>query len=48
MLCACEGRNKYYSDPLAQYRDTIIGNFDGSNIDTLIAEPTDTTIDRSL
>lgn len=35
-------------DPLEKYRDTIIGNFGGSNIDTLIAEPTDTTIDRSL
>lgn len=48
MFCACGCRSKYHSDPLAQYRDSIIGNFDGSNIDTLIAEPTDTTIDRSL
>lgn len=36
------------SDSLVQYRDTIIGNFDGNNIDTLIVEPIDTTIDRSL
>lgn len=36
------------SDPLAQCRDTIIGKFDGNSIDTLIAEPIDTTIDRSL
>ena len=26
-------------DPLAQYRDTLIGKFDGINVDTLIAEP---------
>ena len=48
MFCACGCRNEYHSDPLAQYRDSIIGNFDGSNIDTLIAEPIDTTIDRNL
>lgn len=41
-------RSKYHSDPSTQYRDTIIGNFDGNNIDTLIAEPIDTTIDRSM
>lgn len=33
---------------MAQYRDTLIGKFNGVDIDTLIAEPTDTTIDRSL
>lgn len=27
------------SDPLAQYRDTLIGNFNGLEIDTLITEP---------
>lgn len=27
------------SDPLAQYRDTLIGNFNGLDIDTLITEP---------
>ena len=48
MFCACGCRNKYHSDQLAQYRDTIIGNFEGTDIDTLIAEPIDTTIDRSL
>lgn len=36
------------SDSLAQYRDTIIGKFDGNSIDTLIAEPIDTNIDRNL
>ena len=48
MLCACGCRSKYHSAPVAQYRDTIIGKFDGNNIDTLIAEPIDTTVDRSL
>lgn len=33
---------------LYHLRDTIIGKFDGNNIDTLIAEPIDMTIDRSL
>lgn len=36
------------NDFMAQYRDTVIGNFDGNSIDTLIAELLDTTIDRSL
>lgn len=36
------------SDPLAQYRDTLIGNFNGLEIDTLIAEPIDTTLERGL
>lgn len=31
------------SDPLAQYRDTLIGNFNGLEIDTLICEPMDST-----
>lgn len=35
-------------DPMEKYKDTLIGNFDGVHIDTLIAEPIDTTIDRSL
>lgn len=48
ILCACGCRSKYHSDPFAQYRDTITGKFDGNNIDTLIAESIDTTIDRSL
>lgn len=49
-LCftGCEESHKVNNDPLAQYRDTLIGNFDGVHIDTLIAEPLDTTIDRSL
>lgn len=50
-LCAFGCGSKHCSvesDPLAQYRDTVIGNFDGNSIDTLIAEPIDTTIDRSL
>ena len=32
-------------DPLAQYRDTLIGKFDGIKIDTLIAEPIGTKTD---
>lgn len=48
LFCAFGCGSKYHSDPLAQYRDSIIGNFDSCNIDTLIAEPIDTTIDRSL
>ena len=47
-FCACACRSKYHSDPFAQYRDTIIGKFDGNNIDTLVAQPIDTTIDRNL
>lgn len=50
-LCAFGCGSKHSSvesDPLAQYRDIIIGNFEGNNIDTLIAEPIETTIDRSL
>lgn len=50
ILCAfgCGRYQSVQSGSLAQYRDTIIGNFEGNNIDTLIAEPIDTTIDRSL
>lgn len=50
ILCAfgCGRHQSIQSGSLAQYRDTIIGNFEGNNIDTLIAEPIDTTIDRSL
>ena len=45
----CESKHQSEeSDSLAQYRDTIIGNFNGNNIDTLIAEPINTTVDRSL
>lgn len=51
MILCCVGCNKHNKTnvgTLAQYRDTIIGKFDGNNIDTLIAEPIDTTIDRSM
>ncbi len=33
------------TDHLAQYRDTIVGNFSGSQIDTLICEPLDSISD---
>ena len=41
MLCAFGCGSKHESkesDPLAQYRDTLIGNFNGLQIDTLICE----------
>ncbi len=44
LLCACERESKhqtYELDYLTQYRDTLIGNFNGIDIDTLIAEPMD-------
>lgn len=34
-------------DHLAQYRDTIIGNFSGTQLDTLICEPLDSISDLS-
>ncbi len=51
LLCAfgCGSKQpSIESDPLALYRDILKGNFNGLEIDTLIAEPIDTTIDRSL
>lgn len=50
ILCVfgCGRHQSVQSGSKEQYRDTIIGKFDGNNIDTLIAEPIDTTIDRSL
>ena len=44
LFCAfgCGRKHKLVeSDPLAQYRDTLIGNFNGKEIDTLICEPMD-------
>lgn len=39
-IIGCQNRhNPMESDPLSQYRDTIIGRFNGIDIDTLIAEP---------
>lgn len=43
-LCACEREGKHQTTDLeymAQYRDTLIGRFDGIDIDTLICEPMD-------
>lgn len=50
ILCCfgCNKQNKTNIGTLAQYRDTLIGKFDGNNIDTLIEEPIDTTIVRSM
>ena len=47
-ICSCERNSQSISnDPMAQYRDTIEGRFNGVDIDTLIAEPIDTTKERS-
>lgn len=42
--------NKTHSDidSLYQYRDTLIGRFNGDEIDTLISEPIDTIKERSM
>ena len=46
---SCQNKNcTMESDPLSQYRDTLIGKFNGIDIDTLIAEPIDTTKERAL
>lgn len=42
LIVGCTGNKNTISiepDPLAQYRDTLIGKFDGIHVDTLIAEP---------
>lgn len=40
IACSNNGNSpKAYIDPLAQYRDTLVGKFDGVTVDTLIAEP---------
>lgn len=50
ILCAfgCGRHQSVQLGSKEQYRDSIIGKFNGNNIDTLIAEPIETTIDRSL
>lgn len=40
--------NQTNDESLAQYRDTIIGKFNGIDIDTLIAEPIDTAKERAM
>ena len=50
ILCiiSCGRSSKSVSnDRLAQYRDTIVGCFNGVDIDTLITEPIDTTKERT-
>ena len=45
----CKSRSESIEvDSMTQYRDTLIWNFNRLRGDTLIAEPVDTTIDRSL
>lgn len=48
-LLSC-GNHKTHGniDSLYQYRDTLIGRFNGEEIDTLIAEPIDTIKERSM
>lgn len=39
---SCQNKNRTMeSDPLSQYRDTLVGKFNGIDIDTLICEPVD-------
>lgn len=46
--CRCSSDKKSFkSDPIAQYRDTLIGIFNGLQIDTLIAEPIDSLSSKS-
>lgn len=46
--CNQQGNNMSdMEDHLVQYRDTIVGNFSGSQIDTLICEPLDSISDPS-
>lgn len=40
--------NGYEIDTIEHYRDTIIGNFSGSGVDTLIAEPISNHSERGL
>lgn len=48
-IIGCQNRhNPMESDPLSQYRDTLIGKFNGIDIDTLITEPIDTTKERAM
>lgn len=45
--CACHHKSTNDVNPMAQYRDTIVGCFNGVDIDTLISEPIDTTKQRA-
>lgn len=47
-FCGCNNpANEVRRDPMEQYRDTLIGNFNGLEIDTLIAEPIDSLSSKS-
>ncbi len=51
LICvvSCAGNDKNdKTNRLTQYSDTIVGKFNGKDVDTLIAEPLDTTINRSF
>lgn len=46
--CRREQQKAQTEDDLAQYRDTLIGKFNGFDIDVLIAEQIDTTKEREM
>lgn len=46
--CMSEKPKAQTDDHLAQYRDTLIGKFNGVDIDMLIAEPIDTIKERAF
>lgn len=47
-IFSCQNKdNTMESDPLSQYRDTLVGKFNGIDIDTLICEPMDSLIQTS-
>ncbi|MDE6702808.1 MAG: hypothetical protein K2K00_03930, partial [Muribaculaceae bacterium] len=54
ITCNCANKNtqnsstKNYTDSLSQYRDTIVGKFNGTDIDTLICEPIGDMIDNDF
>lgn len=48
LLFGCGHNKSSEIDPLSQYRDTIIGKFYNTHIDTLIIEPIDTTKERAF
>ncbi|MBD5316953.1 MAG: hypothetical protein HDS11_04735 [Bacteroides sp.] len=48
MFCCSKNGKNIMVDLLTQYRDTIVGKFNGIDIDTLISEPIDTIKERAF
>lgn len=46
--CGSKQDTSKNEEHIINYRDTLIGKFNGINIDTLIAEPIDTTKERAM